>query len=143
MLALGLGAGLLAAASIAAVADCCAAPFPEPVDLGHGVHVFFGAREEASEANGGHVANQAFIVAPQGVIVIDTGLSAAFARHMLRAIRARTAKPLAMVILTWPMDEAIFGASVFEEHGATLLAHEAAAHLIAQRCALCLERRTK
>src|SRR5207237_8427142 len=80
---------------------------------------------------------------PEGVIVTETGWSAAFARHRLRAIRARTAKPLAMVVLTWPMDEAIFGASVFEEHGATLLAHEAAAHLIAQRCALCLERRTK
>src|SRR3954453_15433959 len=105
MLALGLGAGLPAAASIAAVADCCAAPFPEPVDLGHGGHVFLGARAEASPANGGPVANQAFILAPAGVIVIDTGLSAAFARHMLRAIRARTHKPGAVGGLTLPLAE--------------------------------------
>jgi glyoxylase-like metal-dependent hydrolase (beta-lactamase superfamily II) len=142
MLALGLRAGLLAAASIAAVAECCAAPFPEPVDLGHGVHVFLGVREEASPANGGHVANQAFIVAPGGVIVIDTGLNAGFARHMLRAIRARTDKPVAAVVLTWPMDEAVFGASVFQELGAEVFAHEAAARLIAERCQVCLERRT-
>jgi glyoxylase-like metal-dependent hydrolase (beta-lactamase superfamily II) len=130
----------LAAAVVSSIG--AAAPFPEPVDLGHGVHVFFGAREEASLANGGHVANQGFIVATDGVIVIDTGLSAAFAEHMLRAIRARTAKPLAMVILTWPMDEAIFGATLFQQHGAPVLAHEAAARLIAERCQRCLEQRT-
>jgi glyoxylase-like metal-dependent hydrolase (beta-lactamase superfamily II) len=131
----GLGAAL-------AMTVAGAAPFPEPVDLGHGVHVFFGAREEASRENGGHVANQGFIVASGGVIVVDSGLNAAFAEHMLRAIRARTEKPLALVILTWPMDEAIFGASVFQQHGAPVLAHEAAARLIAERCQRCLENRT-
>ena len=141
MLARGM-AGRLAAALISWVAECSGAPFPEPVDLGHGVHVFFGAPEEASQANRGHVANQGFIIAATGVIVIDTGLSAAFGKHMLRAIRARTEKPLAIVILTWPMDEAIFGATVFQQHGAPVLAHEAAAQLIAERCQVCLGNRT-
>ncbi len=121
---------------------CFGAPFAEPVDLGHGVHVFFGASEEASRANRGHIANQGFIVAASGVIVIDSGLSAEFAEHMLRAIRARTEKPLAIVILTGPLDEAVFGAAVFQSHGAAVLAHEAAARLIAERCRLCLENRT-
>jgi glyoxylase-like metal-dependent hydrolase (beta-lactamase superfamily II) len=133
----------LAGLAVALVSPlAAAAPFPEPIDLGHGVHVFFGAREEASRANRGHVANQGFIVASGGVIVLDSGLSAAFAEHMLRAIRARTAKPLAMVILTWPMDEAIFGAALLQQHGAQLLAHEAAARLIAERCQRCLEQRS-
>ena len=133
----------LACLAAAVVSSAGAAePFPEPVDLGHGVHVFLGAREEASRANGGHVANQGFIVAAGGVIVVDSGLSAAFAEHMRRAIRARTDKPLAMVILTWPMDEAIFGATVFQEHGARVLAHEEAARLMAERCQRCLEHRT-
>jgi glyoxylase-like metal-dependent hydrolase (beta-lactamase superfamily II) len=118
-----------------------AAPYPEPIDLGHGVHVFVGAREEASRANGGHVANQGFIVAAEGVVVIDSGLSAGFAEHMLRTIRARTGKPLALVILTWPMDEAIFGAALFQDRGAPVLAHEAAARLIAERCERCLAQR--
>ena len=139
MLARALGA--LAAALAGSLA--AAAPFPEPSDLGHGVHVFFGAREEASRANGGHVANQGFIVASGGVIVIDSGLSAAFAAHMLRAIRSRTDKPLAVVILTWPADEAIFGAAAFQQQGAQVLAHEAAARLIAERCQRCLEQRTR
>jgi glyoxylase-like metal-dependent hydrolase (beta-lactamase superfamily II) len=129
----------LAAGSIASTAH--AAPYPEPIDLGHGVHVFVGAREEASRANGGHVANQGFIVAADGVIVIDSGLSAGFAAHMLRAIRARTGKPLALVILTWPMDEAIFGAALFQDRGAPVLAHDAAARLIAERCERCLAQR--
>jgi glyoxylase-like metal-dependent hydrolase (beta-lactamase superfamily II) len=118
-----------------------AAPYPEPIDLGRGVHVFVGAREEASQTNRGHVANQGFIVAAEGVIVIDSGLSAGFAEHMLRAIRARTGKPLALVILTWPMDEAIFGAALFQDRGAPVLAHEAAAKLIAERCERCLAQR--
>lgn len=118
-----------------------APPYPEPIDLGHGVHVFVGAREEASEANGGHIANQGFIVAAEGVIVIDTGLSAGFAEHMMAAIRSRTKKPLALVILTWPMDEAIFGAARFQERGVPVLAHEAAARLIAERCERCLAQR--
>jgi glyoxylase-like metal-dependent hydrolase (beta-lactamase superfamily II) len=130
----------LGAAALASLAT--AAPFPEPIDLGQGVYVFLGAREEASRENGGHVANQGFIVAATGVIVVDSGLSAAFAEHMLRSIRARTGKPLALVILTWPMDEAIFGATVFQQHGAPVLAHEAAARLIAERCRRCLESRT-
>jgi len=120
-----------------------AARYAEPIDLGHGVHVFVGAREEASRTNAGHVANQAFIVAAEGVIVIDSGLSAGFAEHMLRVIRARTAKPIALVILTWPMDEAIFGAALFQERGAPVLAHEAAARLMAERCERCLAQRRK
>lgn len=128
-----------AAGSIASTGH--AAPYPEPVDLGHGVHVFVGAREEASRANGGHIANQGFIVAAEGVIVIDSGLSAGFAEHMLRVIRSRTGKPVALVILTWPMDEAIFGAALFQDRGAPVLAHEAAARLMAERCERCLAQR--
>ena len=128
-----------AAGSIAATG--LAAPYPEPVDLGHGVHVFVGVREEASQANGGHIANQGFIVAAEGVIVIDSGLSAEFAKHMLRVIHSRTGKPVALVILTWPMDEAIFGAALFQDRGAPVLAHEAAARLIAERCERCLAQR--
>jgi glyoxylase-like metal-dependent hydrolase (beta-lactamase superfamily II) len=119
----------LAVLGIAAASLAAAAPFPEPLDLGQGVHVFLGAREEASRENAGHIANQGFIVAADGVIVIDSGLSAA-------------GKPLALVILTWPMDDAIFGASVFRQHGTPVLAHEAAARLIAERCQRCLESRT-
>lgn len=131
-----LAAGLLALTAHAA-------PYPEPIDLGQGVYVFVGAREEASATNGGHVANQGFIVAAEGVIVIDSGLSAGFAEHMLRVIRARTEKPLALVVLTWPMDEAIFGAAVFQERGVPVLAHEAGARLIAERCERCLAQRRK
>lgn len=107
--------------------------------MGHGVHAFFGAREEPNAANRGHVANQAFVVAPEGVIVIDTGASAAYAEHMRAAIRARSRKPVALVILTRPTDDAIFGASAFQADGVPVLAHEAAATLIAARCRTCLE----
>ena len=61
---------------------------------------------------------------------------------MIGAIRARTPKPLALVVLTRPVDDAIFGATVFQQHGARVAAHEAAAELIAERCALCLRNLT-
>lgn len=127
------------AALLARATGCFGAPFPEPTAVGPGVYVFFGALEEPSRANRGRVANQAFIVAAQGVIVIDSGASAEFGTHMLRAIRARTGKPVALVILTRPVDDAIFGATVFQERGATVLAHQAAAKLIAERCPVCLK----
>ena len=40
-----IAAGLIAS-SVHAV------PYPDPIDLGHGVYVFVGAREEASATNG-------------------------------------------------------------------------------------------
>ncbi len=118
-------------------AGCFGAPFPEPAAVGPGVYAFFGALEEPTRANRGRVANQAFIVAAEGVIVIDSGASAEFGTHMLRAIRARTDKPVALVILTRPVDDAIFGATVFQAHGVPVLAHAAAARLIAERCEVC------
>jgi glyoxylase-like metal-dependent hydrolase (beta-lactamase superfamily II) len=131
-------------AAIAAWAAGCfaASPFPEPVEVAAGVYVFYGAREEASRANRGHVSNQGFIVGPAGVIVIDSGPTAAFGAHMLAAIRARTPNPVALVVLTRPVDDAIFGATVFQQAGVPVLAHEAAAKLIAERCATCLRNLT-
>ncbi len=136
---LARGKGVIFAALLAAGGGCFGAPFAEPVALGGGAYVFLGAREEPSRANRGHVANQGFIVADTGVVVIDSGASAAFAEHMRRAISARTDRPVQLVILTRPTDAAIFGATVFQRHGTPILAHEAAAALIAERCATCLK----
>ena len=111
---LARGRHVLLASSLLWGAGALGAPFPEPVGLGDGAYLFFGAREEPSRANQGHVANQAFIVAGDGVIVVDSGASATFAEHMLRAIRARTDKTVVLVILTRPSDEAIFGATAFQ-----------------------------
>jgi glyoxylase-like metal-dependent hydrolase (beta-lactamase superfamily II) len=135
-------ARLVLAASLCQAVQCFGAAFAEPVDLGSGVYVFLGAREAPTPTNRGHVANQAFIVSSAGVIIIDSGSSAAFADHMFRAIRARTNKPLAVVILTRPVDDAIFGAAALQRHGAATLAHEAAAKLIAERCHVCLKNLT-
>ena len=137
------GARVLAAALLGWVTGCFGTPFPEPVSLGHGVYAFLGAREEPSRANRGHVANQGFIAAAEGVIVVDSGTNAAFGEHMLQAIRARTSKPVAIVILTQPVDEAIFGATVLQRHGGPILAHEAAAKLMAERCETCLKNLTR
>src|SRR5215468_8089421 len=139
---LARGRLLLVASSLLWGAGALGAPFPEPVSLGRGAYVFFGALEEPSRANQGHVANQGFIVADDGVIIVDTGASAAFAEHMLRAIRARTDKAVVLVILTRPIDEAIFGAAVFQQQGASILAHRAASQLIAERCETCLKNLT-
>jgi uncharacterized sulfatase len=64
------------------------------------VHVFVGKTEDFTPANGGNIVNTGFIVAPGGVIVIDSGPSRRYGEQMRRAIAAVDRRPLALVINT-------------------------------------------
>ena len=70
-------------------------------------------------------------------MVIDTGMSRAEGEEIVAAVRAVTAKPIVLAILTHPSQEVIFGASAFQARGIPVLAHRDAAALIAGRCATC------
>lgn len=61
------------------------------------VYVFVGRTEDFDTLNGGNIVNTAFIVAPEGVIVIDSGPSLRYGQQMRRAMAAVT--PLAPVLL--------------------------------------------
>jgi glyoxylase-like metal-dependent hydrolase (beta-lactamase superfamily II) len=85
-------------------------------------------------------ARSSFIVGPEGVAVIDTGMSYADGRAILDAIAHTTDAPVRIAILTHPSQEAIFGAAAFAERGVPVAMHADAARLMAARCGACLER---
>lgn len=65
-----------------------------------GVHAFIGRSEDFTADNGGNIVNTGFIVAPQGVIVIDSGPSLRYGRQMRAAIAAFSGQTPVLVINT-------------------------------------------
>ncbi len=114
-----------------------AQPLPA-VELAPGVHVALGARDEAAADNGGAVGNIGFIVGADGTIVINTGSSRQHGVRILEAAEALGGKPVVLAIITQPLQEFVMGAAAFAERGIPILAHEAAAQLIVERCERCL-----
>lgn len=119
-----------------------AQPLPS-VDLGGGVYVLPGSTNEASPANHGEVGNAGFIVGPRGTVVINTGASFHHGRRILETAETVGGKPVVVAIITQPLQEFIMGSAAFAERGIPLLAHEAAARLIADRCETCLRNLTR
>lgn len=116
-----------------------AAPL-EAIPVAPGVYAFIADTGDIAPANRGRVGNAGFIVGPTGVLVVDTGVSYRFGEEMLDAIARVTTSPIALVVLTDPIQEFHFGAAAFQDRGAPVLAHRKAAELIAQRCDTCLKR---
>jgi len=79
------------------------------------VYTFIGNTEDFTIDNGGNIVNTAFIVAPQGVIVIDSGPSLRYGQQMRRAIAAVTDKPVALVINTHHHPDHFLGNQAFAD----------------------------
>ncbi len=79
------------------------------------VHVFVGRSEDFTPANGGNIVNTAFILAPEGVIVIDSGPSLRYGRQMRQAMAALTAMPVALVINTHHHPDHFLGNPAFAD----------------------------
>jgi len=118
---------------------CAQALALEPVRVGEGVYAFIGATGEPDRINGGNTGNSGFIVARDGIVVIDTGSSYRHGRAMIEAIRRVSDKPIALVVNTHAVQEFLFGNSAFARIGVPLLTHRASAQLMRERCAHCLE----
>lgn len=130
----------LAAGVVLGVAQ--AQPTPElPVrNVAAGVYVFPGAPGEASVQNLGRTGNVAAIVGPKGVVVIDSGVSFRHGEAIIRAVRRLTRRPIRLVVLTHPSQDAVFGATAFQASGVPVLMHRDAAALMTARCDQCLQR---
>ena len=85
------------------------------VQVAKDVYAFIGKTEDFTTDNGGNIVNTAFIVAPQGVIVIDSGPSLRYGQQMRRAIAAVTAKPIALVINTHHHPDHFLGNQAFAD----------------------------
>lgn len=77
------------------------------------VHVFIGHTEDFDTVNGGNIVNTGFIVAPQGVIVIDSGPSLRYGQQMRRAIAAITPQPPVLLINTHHHPDHFLGNQAF------------------------------
>ena len=79
------------------------------------VYAFIGHREDFTTANGGNIVNTAFIVAPAGVIVIDSGPALRYGQQMRRAIAAISAKAPALLINTHHHPDHFLGNQAFAD----------------------------
>ena len=83
----------------------------EPV--ANDVYAFLGRTEDFTTGNGGNIVNSGFIVAPAGLIVIDSGPSLRYGQQMRTAAAALSAKPLALVINTHHHPDHFLGNQAF------------------------------
>lgn len=79
------------------------------------VYAFVGRTEDFTTGNGGNIVNTAFIVAPQGVIVIDSGPSLRYGQQMRQAIARVSAKPVVLVINTHHHPDHFLGNQAFAD----------------------------
>lgn len=83
--------------------------------VAQGVYAFVGRNEDFSPANGGNIVNAGFIVAPAGVVVIDSGPSLRYGRQMRAAIAQVSGLPIALVINTHHHPDHFLGNQAFAD----------------------------
>src|SRR5574343_264330 len=94
----------------------------KPQQVADGVFVLIGKTEDFDTRNGGNIVNTGFIVAPEGVIVIDSGPSLRYGQQMREAISTVTSKPIALVINTHHHPDHFLGNQAFAEAPVAALA---------------------
>ncbi len=77
-------------------------------------------------ANQNFISNAAFVVTPNGVVVIDALGSPALAHRLVDEIKKITSKPITHVLVTHYHADHIYGLQVFRALGAKVVAHRAA-----------------
>ena len=101
---------------------------PQPVI--DGVWSAIGATSPRTVANSGHNNNLTFVITSDGVLVVNAGDNYLLARAMHEEIKTRTDQPVKYVVLENGQGHAMLGTSYWQEQGATVIAHEDAAHEI-------------
>lgn len=103
-----------------------AAPVFQTVKVNDRVYALVGELTQRSPANLGNNMTAGFIVADDGVVVIDSGGSKAGAEVIEQAVRAVTGKPIRWVINTGGQDHRWLGNHHFQQVvGARVMASEA------------------
>ncbi len=88
-----------------------------------GVWFVQGESAMGSAVNQNFISNAAFVVADDGVLVIDALGSPPLARQLQGLIRERTALPIRHVVVTHCHADHIYGLQVFKDAGATVVGH--------------------
>jgi glyoxylase-like metal-dependent hydrolase (beta-lactamase superfamily II) len=90
------------------------------------VYAIVGSMGNRSPENLGNNATFGFVTTAQGVVLIDSGGSYQGARHLAALIKRVTDKPVVKVINTGGQDHRWLGNGYFKQHGAEIIASEAA-----------------
>lgn len=115
---------LLCAMFVVAPARAQDAPEMRAIQVSPHAWYVQGQSALGSRANRNFISNAGFVITPAGVVVTDALGSPAMARQLLTTIAAITPQPVKLVILTHYHADHIYGAQVFKQAGATIVAHE-------------------
>jgi cyclase len=98
--------------------------FPEPrtIKINDRVYVLLGPIQHANRLNQGYMINSTVIVGDKGVILVDSGGTHEVGRHIAKAIRRITPKPVTHVINTHHHGDHYLGNSAFG--GASIISSE-------------------
>lgn len=88
----------------------------------------------------GEAGNVGLLVGKAAALVFDTGASHRQGRAVLAAVRAVSAAPVRWAVISHALPEFLFGATALQEASIPVVAERDTAALIAQRCAMCLDR---
>jgi glyoxylase-like metal-dependent hydrolase (beta-lactamase superfamily II) len=126
--------------ALACLAGSLAAHAFDTIRVADNSYALVGDLGQRSPANLGHNMTSGFIVADEGVIVIDTGGSRANAEVIHAAIRKITGKKIIYAINTGGQDHRWFGNDYFRQQGAKIIASESTARDMRERGAEQVER---
>lgn len=87
----------------------------QPRRIAEDVYVLIGRTEDFTRGNGGNIVNTAFVVAPEGVVVIDSGPSRIYGEQLRREIARVTTKPVLKVFNTHHHPDHYLGNQVFAD----------------------------
>ena len=113
--------------------------YSKPIEVIPHVWSAIGATAPPTYENTGHNNNLSFIVTGDGVIVVNGGAAYVLAQALHQEIKAITDQPVKLVINENGQGHAMLGNSYWSELGVPILAHEDAAHEIAERGPFILE----
>lgn len=110
----------------------------QPQQVAPRVYVVYGAAAEPGPNNDGAVINAAFLVGPEGVVVIDSGPHRRYGEALFSAIRRVTPLPVRLLINTHPHPENVLGNVAFARRGVPILAAARTRELMQLRCPVCV-----
>jgi glyoxylase-like metal-dependent hydrolase (beta-lactamase superfamily II) len=113
---------LIALIALGSAANGQAFPEPRTVKLNERVYVLLGPIQHANRVNQGYMINSTVIVGNKGVILVDSGGSVEVGRHIAKAVRRITGKPVTHVVNTHHHGDHYLGNGAFE--GATFISSE-------------------
>ncbi|MGA1939656.1 quinoprotein relay system zinc metallohydrolase 1 [Arcobacter sp. YIC-310] len=87
----------------------------KPIKLTENSYYIYGKEEYFSKENGGDIANSAFIITKNSVILIDTGSSVEYGQQLKKAIKKITNKPIKYIINTHHHPDHFLGNYAFKD----------------------------